>query len=82
MGNVTGSGPLLSSAFNQIQRDLAALPPDAKAAVVLDASFGDDNEIGIGVAARLPDGWVLTGEATWWLYRHPRARVSIGKVWR
>jgi hypothetical protein len=76
------SGPILSSALNQIYKDLALLPADAKAAVVLDASFGDDQEIGIGVAARLPDGWVITGEATWWLYRNPRARVSIGKVWR
>jgi hypothetical protein len=75
------NGPILSSALNQIRADLAALPDDARAAVVLEAR-SETETIAIGVAARLPDGWVLSGEVTWQLYRNPRARVSIGKVWR
>jgi hypothetical protein len=75
------NGPILSSALNQIYKDLALLPADAKAAVVLEGRT-ETQSVAIGVAWRMPDGWVLTGEAEIRLQQKPSARVSIGKVWR
>jgi hypothetical protein len=42
----------------------------------------ETQSVAIGVAWRMPDGWVLTGEAEIRLQQKPSARVSIGKVWK
>jgi hypothetical protein len=75
------SGPILSSALNQIYKDLALLPADAKAAVVLEGRT-ETESIGIGAAARIGKGWVLSAEAEWRLRQKPSARFGLGKVWK
>jgi hypothetical protein len=75
--------PIWSSALKQIESDLAKLPADAKAAVVLSADLVEGQPaIAIGTAARLGKGWILSAEAEWQLRSTPRARVGLGKVWK
>jgi hypothetical protein len=75
--------PIWSSALKQIEADLAKLPADAKAAVVVTGeAAGGEAAVAIGTAARLGDGWVLSAEAEFKLRAKPRAKVGLGKVWR
>jgi hypothetical protein len=72
---------LLASGLKSLKADLAALPKDAKAAVILHADL-HTGAIAVGTAANLGKGWVLSLEAEFALKTKPTGSFAIGKVWR
>jgi hypothetical protein len=72
---------LLASGLKSLHADLAALPKDAKAALILQADL-HTGAIVVGTAANLGKGWVLSLEAEFALKTKPTGSFAIGKVWR
>jgi hypothetical protein len=73
-------GDILASGMKSLKADLAVLPPDAKAALVIMAD-NDLGEIVVGTAANLGNRWVLSAEAVFALRQRPSGRFALGKVW-
>ena len=72
---------ILASGLKALKQDMAALDPDAKAALVIKGD-SDLGEIVIGTAANLGNRWVLSAEAVFAIRQNPSARFAIGKVWK
>lgn len=81
MSSPTPPNPILSTALKQIEADLAQLPPDAKAVLIVEGRTAR-RAIAVGTAARFGDGWVFSAEAEFQMTQKPSGRFSVGKVWK
>jgi hypothetical protein len=74
------SGPILKSALEQIDRDLAALPPHVTTQLVIAA---DERGATIGWVTRTMHGWRLSAQVEQrWAKQLPDARVTMVKEWK
>lgn len=73
--------PILASGLRQADAIGAALPPDAKFALIL-AGDTEDDAVVIGAAGRVGDHVVLTTQVEVILRNEPRAKFFIGAVFK
>lgn len=72
---------ILKTGLDLVNRDLAALPPDARGAFVstLDLSTG---KITVGIVTKIGDGWAVTAAMQTRLEKvKPEGYVGVSKTW-
>jgi hypothetical protein len=71
------SDSILAQGLAQVQRDLAALPPEAKGAMFAMAEYdGTRVKAKAGIVAPFGDGWKLVGEVE--LSKAEAERLNVG----